>query len=92
MKRRFCLCLAAGMLWPGIACAQNLTPAQMSAKAKARDVPEIPFDSVPNFLKLPLQQGREQEPLAVSAVAPPHTRTQTEFSATQPEDLHAFLP
>src|SRR5215471_18225907 len=53
MKRRFCLCLAGCMLWAGIACAQNLTPAQMSAKAKARDVPEIPFDSVPNFLKLP---------------------------------------
>src|SRR6266581_2590620 len=33
--------------------AQTLTQAQMNAKAKAQNVPEIPFDSVPNFLKLP---------------------------------------
>src|SRR5579864_9239026 len=33
--------------------AQQLTPAQMNAKAKAQNVPEIPFDSAPNFLKLP---------------------------------------
>jgi DNA-binding beta-propeller fold protein YncE len=33
--------------------AGSLTPAQMNAKAKAQNVPEIPFDSVPNFLKLP---------------------------------------
>src|SRR5882724_9955526 len=31
----------------------GLTPAQLSARAKARNVPEIPFDSVPNFLKFP---------------------------------------
>jgi 6-bladed beta-propeller len=31
----------------------NLTPAQLKARAKAQDVPEIPFDSVPNFLKMP---------------------------------------
>src|SRR5579864_7158827 len=31
----------------------NLTPAQLRARAKAQDVPEIPFDSVPNFLKMP---------------------------------------
>ncbi len=30
-----------------------LTPAQMNARAKAQNVPEIPFDSAPNFLKLP---------------------------------------
>src|SRR5712672_605521 len=30
-----------------------LSPAQLAARAKARNVPEIPFDSVPNFLKLP---------------------------------------
>lgn len=53
MKRAFCLSLVAGVLGAGLAFAQNLTPAQMSAKAKARDVPEIPFNSVPNFLKLP---------------------------------------
>jgi len=33
--------------------AQELTPAQMAAKAKALNVPEIPFDSAPNFLNLP---------------------------------------
>jgi hypothetical protein len=33
--------------------AQSLTPAQLNARAKARDVREIPFESVPNFLKLP---------------------------------------
>ena len=38
---------------PGSGFAQNLTPAQMNAQAKARNVPEIPFESVPNFLKLP---------------------------------------
>ncbi len=38
----------------GFASAQGgLTQAQMNAKAKAQNVPEIPFDSVPNFLKLP---------------------------------------
>src|SRR5579864_4648114 len=29
------------------------TPAQMRAKAKAQNVPEIPYEAVPNFLKLP---------------------------------------
>ncbi len=29
------------------------TPAQINARAKAQNVPEIPFDSAPNFLKLP---------------------------------------
>ena len=33
--------------------AQTLTPAQMNARAKAQNVPEIPFDPAPNFLKLP---------------------------------------
>jgi len=38
---------------PHFAQAQTLTQAQMTAKAKAQNVPEIPFDSAPNFLKLP---------------------------------------
>ena len=29
------------------------TPAQVNARAKAQNVPEIPFESVPNFLKFP---------------------------------------
>ncbi len=33
--------------------SDGLTRAQIAAKAKAENVPEIPFDSVPNFLKLP---------------------------------------
>jgi streptogramin lyase len=33
--------------------AGGLTPAQLNAKAKAQNVPEIPFESVPDFLKLP---------------------------------------
>ncbi len=35
------------------ASAQTLTPAQSNARAKAQNVPEIHFQSVPNFLKLP---------------------------------------
>jgi hypothetical protein len=31
----------------------TLTPAQLNARAKAQNVPEIPYDSVPNLLKLP---------------------------------------
>lgn len=32
---------------------KDLTPAQRNARAKAQNVPEIPYESVPNFLKLP---------------------------------------
>jgi hypothetical protein len=32
---------------------EALTPAQLSARAKAQNVAEIPFESVPDFLKLP---------------------------------------
>ena len=37
----------------GLACAQQLSPAQLRIKAKAENVPEIPYESTPNFLKLP---------------------------------------
>src|SRR6266481_6247421 len=33
--------------------AQDFTPAQMTARAKARNVPEIPFEAQPDFLKFP---------------------------------------
>jgi sugar lactone lactonase YvrE len=33
--------------------AQNLTPAALAARAKAQNVPEIPYESVPNLLKFP---------------------------------------
>ena len=38
---------------PALAQPQTLTPAQQRAKAKAQNVPEIPYESVPNFLKMP---------------------------------------
>jgi len=48
---------AATLLCAASAFAQapsgGLTPAQMNARAKAQNVPEIPYDSAPNFLKLP---------------------------------------
>src|ERR1700736_3670129 len=56
MKRSMNSCFAVAVLLcaaPQFAPAQSLTPAQMTARAKAQNVPEIPFDSVPNFLKLP---------------------------------------
>jgi hypothetical protein len=34
--------------------AQTLTPAQVNARAKAQNVPEIPFEWAANFLKLPV--------------------------------------
>jgi hypothetical protein len=46
--------LSAGLLAQGPAAPQGgLTPAQMNARAKATGVPEIPFTSAPDFLKLP---------------------------------------
>ena len=54
------------LLWVALACAVpqfaqtpapappgGLTQAQLNARAKAQNVPEIPFESAPNFLKLP---------------------------------------
>ena len=47
------LCVTAGAMLIGcVAFGQNLTPAQQRAKAKAQNVPEIPYDAAP-FLKLP---------------------------------------
>jgi DNA-binding beta-propeller fold protein YncE len=54
------MCCAAALLMAGLpqsahsqAGAEGLTQAQLNARAKARDVPEIRFESVPNLLKLP---------------------------------------
>ena len=44
---------AVAVLSTQIFFAQTLTRAQERAKAKAENVPEIPYESVPNFLKLP---------------------------------------
>src|SRR6266478_1684869 len=56
MKRSMNYCFAVMVLLlaePHFARAQDMTPAQRAAQAKAQNVPEIPFDSAPNFLKLP---------------------------------------
>ncbi|HLG97437.1 MAG TPA: peptidyl-alpha-hydroxyglycine alpha-amidating lyase family protein [Bryobacteraceae bacterium] len=56
MSRIHTICFAAAtLLTASIALPQsgNLTPAQQRAKAKAQNVPEIPYEPVPNFLKLP---------------------------------------
>jgi len=47
------LLFAAPLLAQTPARSDGLTQAQINARAKARDVPEIPFESVPNFLKFP---------------------------------------
>src|SRR6201988_5389752 len=49
---RFCF-VAVLFAAPQFARSQSLTPAQKNAQAKAQNVPEIAFDSAPNFLKLP---------------------------------------
>jgi sugar lactone lactonase YvrE len=54
------------LVWAALACAmpqfaqtpaqtpaEGLTQAQLNARAKAQNVPEIPFESAPDFLKLP---------------------------------------
>src|SRR3954452_11369349 len=46
MKRVF---IASGVVLGLLLCS----PAFAQSKAKAQNVPEIPFDSVPNFLKFP---------------------------------------
>jgi hypothetical protein len=59
MRFRFVFCcglvalLAASSGFAQRGGGEMLTAAQMAARAKAMDVPEIPFESVPNFLKFP---------------------------------------
>jgi hypothetical protein len=43
-------CLTFGFV---VVVALAAGPAYAQAKARAQNVPEIPFESVPNFLKLP---------------------------------------
>ncbi len=50
---RLVLALAACASAPLYAQAQTLPPAALAARAKAQNVPEIPFESVPNPLKWP---------------------------------------
>ena len=53
----FCFAIALIAAAPRFGYAQQasggLTEAQLHARAKAQDIPEIPFDSAPNLLKLP---------------------------------------
>jgi len=56
MSRFKLACFAAAALLtarPEFAQNGNLTPAQQRAKAKAQNVPEIPYEPVPNFIKMP---------------------------------------
>jgi hypothetical protein len=55
MKHCLMVCaLTVGLLATAhYAVAQALTPAQLALKAKLEGVPEIPYEAVPNFLKLP---------------------------------------
>ena len=55
MNRCVCFCFVAAMLLlfvqPHFAQGPGANPALL--KAKAQNVPEIPYEPVPNFLKLP---------------------------------------
>ncbi|HWZ30976.1 MAG TPA: peptidyl-alpha-hydroxyglycine alpha-amidating lyase family protein [Bryobacteraceae bacterium] len=51
-SQRICLAVLALLSMPNFF-GQTLTRAQERAKAKAQNVPEIPYESAPNFLKLP---------------------------------------
>src|ERR1700733_2653714 len=53
MQRLYCIAVLVSCAGANLAHAQTLTPAQLNARAKAQNVPEIHFNSVPNFLKLP---------------------------------------
>jgi len=58
MQRLRKLALSAALcssIGPALLFAQteNLTPAALALRAKAQNVPEIPYESVPNLLKLP---------------------------------------
>ena len=55
MRSYFSVCCVLAGLFVAPVFAQNegLSRAQLAAKAKAENVPEIPFESVPNFLKFP---------------------------------------
>ena len=45
--------LTIGLTLAHYAVSQGLTPAQMALKAKVEGVPDISYEAVPNFLKLP---------------------------------------
>src|ERR1700693_3055404 len=52
-RRRIGLSMAILSAIPMFAQTPTLTPAALAARAKAQNVPEIPYESVPNLLKFP---------------------------------------
>ena len=89
MKRCQGFCLAAAVLLsakPHLAQtpsgAEGLTQAQVNARAKAQNVPEIPFESTPNFLKMPagLYMG---EAIGVATNSKGHVFVYTRSQATR---------
>ena len=50
---RTTILLLASLLASGLTYGQELTRAQQRAKAKAENVPEIPYEAVPGFIKMP---------------------------------------
>src|SRR5450631_1527968 len=79
------------LVWAALACAvpqyaqtpaDTFTPAQLNARAKAQNVPEIPFESAPNFLKLPpnLHMG---EGIGVATNSKGHIFVYTRSQATR---------
>jgi len=53
MQRHRKTCLFVAILSAMPMFAQNLTPGALAARAKAQNVTEIPYESVPNLLKMP---------------------------------------
>jgi hypothetical protein len=83
--KKICCCLALTAAWAVAnlhAQTPPLTPAQLTAKAKAQDVPTIPFDWVPNFLKMPpnLYMG---EGIGVATNSKGHVFVYTRSQATR---------
>jgi len=82
------LAAALALIAPAFAGAQSSgpsltpTPAQLAQKAKAQGVPEIPYDSIPNFFKLPagLYFG---EVMGVATNSKGHIFTFTRSAATR---------
>ncbi len=73
---------AASVLAQDSAAIQNLSPAALATRAKAQNVPEIPWKSVPNFLKMPpnLYMG---EGIGVASDSKGHIFVYTRSQATR---------
>ncbi len=88
MKRSIQTCFAVALLSAASVLAQdpsvteNLSPAALATRAKAQNVPEIPWKSVPNFLKMPpnLYMG---EGIGVATDSKGHVFVYTRSQATR---------